>query len=251
MRRQPEDYGQLPDGQRQDGVGTSQADHDKITLDRLNSYTRQEALHTRALWLLTLSFGCFGAGSFAVLIHGIPFATDAGFTRSEAALAAAVAGVANLIAKFLWGYTLARFEVRTLWGASFAGMIGGVLLMLLAGEVDVLALMLAAFFLWGLGFGGGVPLGEFIWAKYFGRVHIGAVRSVGLPVGIAFGAGGPLAVSLLFDASGAYTWAWLLLVAIYAVGTVAVLVSREPPPKVTSVPEAAPALGLAAESAAD
>jgi MFS family permease len=251
MRRQPEDYGQLPDGQRTDGTGTSQHDQDTIALDRLNSYTRQEAVRTRALWLLTLSFGCFGAGSFAVLIHGIPFVTDAGFTRGEAALAAAVAGVANLLAKFLWGWTLARYQVRTLWGASFGGMIAGLVLMLLAGEIDQLALMPAAFFVWGLGFGGGVPLGEFIWAKYFGRVHIGAVRSIGLPVGIAFGAAGPLAVSLLFDASATYLWAWVMLIAIYAVGAAAVLVSREPPPKVTSLIDVAPAAPLVTEPAAD
>ncbi|MDA1061731.1 MAG: hypothetical protein O2895_02300 [Chloroflexi bacterium] len=66
-------------------------------------------MRTPALWLLTLSFGCFGGGAFGVLIHGIPFVTEAGFTRGEAALAASVAGVANLVAKFLWGYTLARF----------------------------------------------------------------------------------------------------------------------------------------------
>lgn len=251
MRRQPEDYGQLPDGRRSDGVGTSQRDHDAITLDRLNSYTRHEAVRTRALWLLTLSFGCFGGAAFGVLIHGIPFVTDAGFTRGEAALAASVAGVANLLAKFLWGYTLARFRVRALWGASFGGMVAGVLMMLLAGELDVLPLMLAAFFVWGLGFGGGVPLGEFIWAKYFGRVHIGAVRSIGMPVGLVFGAAGPLAVSLLFDATGTYTWAWLMLAVAYVVGAAAVLISREPPPKVASLAGVETQLTLAAEAAAD
>ncbi|MGE0228118.1 MAG: MFS transporter [Dehalococcoidia bacterium] len=245
MRRQPEDYGLLPDGRRGDGVGTSQADHDIITLDRLNSYTRHEAVRTRALWLLTLSFGCFGGGAFGVLIHGIPFVTEAGFTRSEAALAAAVAGVANLIAKFFWGYTLARFQVRSLWVGSFSGMIAGAALMLLSRETGQLPLMLFGFFVWGLGFGGGVPLGEFIWAKYFGRVHIGAVRSIGMPIGIAFGAAGPLAVSALFDASGSYTSAWLMLAIVYVVGAVAVLISREPPPKVASLAD----LPLAASEA--
>lgn len=251
MRRQPEDYGQLPDGHRSDGAGVSQRDQDAIALDRLNSYTRHEALRTRALWLLTLSFGCFGAGSFAVLIHGIPFVTDAGFARGEAALAASIAGVANLLAKFLWGYTLARFQVRTLWATSFAGMIAGVLLMLTAGALDQLPLMLAAFFLWGLGFGGGVPLGEFIWAKYFGRVYIGAVRSIGMPIGIAFGAAGPLAVSLMFDASGTYIWAWLMLVATYAVGGAAVFISREPPPKVLSPAGSGPAPAVTPELVPD
>ncbi|MDA1061730.1 MAG: hypothetical protein O2895_02295 [Chloroflexi bacterium] len=141
--------------------------------------------------------------------------------------------------------------MRTLWGASFSGMVAGALLMLLAGELDLLPLMLAAFFLWGLGFGGGVPLGEFIWAKYFGRVHIGAVRSIGMPVGLVLGAAGPLAVSLLFDASGTYTWSWLMLAAVYVVGAAGVLISREPPPKVSSRAESDPPLVLASEASAD
>lgn len=231
MRRQPEDYGLLPDGQRE-GADIPFADSEAVRLDRLNSYTRREALRTRAIWLLTLSFGCFGAGATAVLIHGIPFVTEAGFTRTEAALAVGVAGAGNLGAKFLWGWALGRWHPRALWADCFALLCLGSVLMLAAGAADLFGLMLAAFCLWGLGFGGGVPLGEFIWAKYFGRVHIGAVRSVGMPAGILFGALGPLAASVLFDATGAYLVAWLLMIAVYAAGAAAVLVSREPPPKV-------------------
>ena len=239
MRRQPEDYGLLPDGHRADGVGVSMADTLTLHLDRLNSYTRREALHTRGIWLLTLSFGCFGAAATALLIHGIPFVTQAGFTRTEAALAVGVAGVGNLAAKILWGWALGRWHPRYLWAMCFGLLCIGIVLQLFADALNFLPLMHVAFFLWGLGFGGGVPLGEFIWAKYYGRVHIGAVRSVGMPVGILFGALGPITASLLFDASGTYTSAWLLMLVIYAVGATSVLISREPPPKVTAAEAAA------------
>ena len=239
MRRQPEDYGLLPDGHRADGVGVSMADTVTLHLDRLNSYTRREALHTRGIWLLTLSFGCFGAAATALLIHGIPFVTQAGFTRTEAALAVGVAGVGNLAAKILWGWALGRWHPRYLWAMCFGLLCIGIVLQLFADALNFLPLMHVAFFLWGLGFGGGVPLGEFIWAKYYGRVHIGAVRSVGMPVGILFGALGPITASLLFDASGTYTSAWLLMLVIYAVGATSVLISREPPPKVTAAEAAA------------
>ncbi|MDA1062544.1 MAG: MFS transporter, partial [Chloroflexi bacterium] len=226
MRRTPEDYGLLPDGQRHDGVGTSLADVETVRLDRINSYTRHEAVRTRALWLLTLSFGFFGAAAFALLIHGIAFVTEAGFTRGEAAVAVAVAGAGNLLAKFVWGYMLARFHVRTLWASCFALLGAGVVLMLAADSAESLPLMFTGFFVWGLGFGGGVPLGEFIWARYFGRVHIGAVRSVGMPLGIFFGASGPLAASWLFDLTDAYAASWLAMLVLYALGALAVLVSR-------------------------
>ena len=39
----------------------------------------------------------------AVLVHAIPFMNGVGFTRTEAALAIAVNGGANLTPKFVWG----------------------------------------------------------------------------------------------------------------------------------------------------
>ena len=239
MRRQPEDYGYLPDGRREGGAGTSAADTEALNLDRLNSYTRSEALRTRAFYLLTLAFAFFGAAAFTLLIHGIPFVTEAGFTRTEAALAVGVAGVGNLAAKILWGWALGKWHPRVLWAMCYALLCIGSVLQLAAAGLGLLPLMHVAFFLWGLGFGGGVPLGEFIWAKYYGRVHIGAVRSVGMPAGILFGAVGPVVASVLFDASGTYVSAWTLMIVLYLLGATAILSSREPPQKVTATQLAA------------
>jgi len=80
---------------------------------------------------------------------------------------------------------------------------------------------------------GTVPLSEFIWAKYFGRVHIGAVRGVAAPFTIALGALGPIIGGLYFDAVGSYEGVFAAFVAAYLTGAVAILASREPPPKGT------------------
>ena len=72
----------------------------------------------------------------------------------------------------------------------------GVVIMLIPAQAGALPPMFVGFFCWGFGFGGTVPLSEFIWAKYFGRVHIGAVRGVGVPFTIMFGALGPILAGL-------------------------------------------------------
>ena len=81
-------------------------------------------------------------------------------------------------------------------------------------------------------------MGEFIWAKYFGRVYIGAVRGVGVPFTIVLGASGPLIAGLYFDRVGSYEGVFAALVAVYHTGALAILASREPPLK--QVPAAAP-----------
>ena len=54
---------------------------------------------------------------------------------------------------------------------------------------------------------------ELIWASFFGRRHIGAVRSAALPFSLLLGAIAPLAVSYYFDRVGNYDGA-LVTVAI-------------------------------------
>jgi len=68
-----------------------------------------------------------------------------------------------------------------------------------------------AFFVLGLGWGGMIPMQEVIWASYFGRRHLGAVRSAALPFSLILGAGGPLAVAGYYDAVGNYDGAFLVV----------------------------------------
>ena len=232
MRRQPEDYGLLPDGLEPGAT----ADIDRSAAeaqarDAANSYTRGEALRTPAIWLLIVGYGLNGLALSAVLVHAIPFMTDNGFTRTEAALAIAVNGGANLSSKFVWGYCLQRVHVRYLSATALSISATGVVIMLVSAQAGALPLMFVGFFCWGFGFGGTVPLSEFIWAKYFGRVHIGAVRGVGAPFTIVFGALGPILGGLYFDAVGSYDGVFAVFVAAYLTGALAILASREPPPK--------------------
>ena len=58
-----------------------------------------------------------------------------------------------------------------------------------------------------------IPLQEVIWGTYFGRLHIGAVRSAALPFSLLFSGGAPLATSYYFDTVGDYDGAILAVAA--------------------------------------
>lgn len=234
MRRRPEDYGLLPDGTKS-GYGQSddrtRRDVEHQRIDAANSYTRREAIRTSALWLLIAGYALHTMAILAVLVHAIPFMTDSGFTRTEAALAIALNGGANLCSKFVWGYFLQRLHVRYLCAMSLSSCAAGVALMLVAAQSGSLGLMFAAFLCWGFGFGGTIPLSEFIWAKYFGRVHIGAVRGASVPYITIFQALGPIVGGLYFDFVGSYAGVFAVFIAAHLIGAVAILASREPPAK--------------------
>lgn len=245
MRRSPEDYGMLPDGEdpAEPDLQRREASAAVAAADAANSYTRAEAVRTSGLWALTVGFGLNLTAMSAILVHGIPFMTDAGFTRTEASLGFAVNGFANLVSKFFWGWGLGRFHPRYLSTGAFTSSATGAGLMFLAAQTESLPVMFLGFFAWGFGFGGTIPLGEFLWAKYYGRRHIGAVRSVGVPFTIIFGSLGPILVGLYFDAFGGYEGAFLALVVVYLIGGATIFSSREPPVKVAGSSEVAVATG--------
>lgn len=235
MRRSPEDYGLLPDGrtEKADPTAAEQAQMEAQRRDFANSYTRAEARRTRALWFLVVAFGLNQAAMSAMLVHAIPFVTDAGFTRAQASIGLALTGAANLSSKFVWGWTLQRLPVRRLSGSAFAASATGVALIVFAARAEMLELMWGGFFVWGFGFGGTIPIGEFIWARYFGRRYLGSVRGLAVPFTILFGSLGPISIALYFDATSRYGIAFGALTAVYIVGGLLILSSREPPAKVT------------------
>jgi len=230
MRRSPEDHGLLPDG-RIESASTSVKEQQalaQIQSDLDNSLTRPEALRTAAIWLLIVAFGINIAGLSAMFVHGIPFMTEAGFTRTEAAAAFSVTGIANFASKFLWGWGLQRFPGRRLATSAFASSATGVLLIVLANRAELMSLLVVAFLFFGVGFGGTIPISEFLWANYFGRRYLGAVRSVGMPFTVLFGSLGPIAVAVFFDATGRYDGAFIGLALVYALAGAAVWISRRP-----------------------
>jgi OFA family oxalate/formate antiporter-like MFS transporter len=231
MRRTPEDYGMLPDGRRS---GEARDDRERRDLERVRedfdrSYTRRDAMRTQAFWLLLLAFSLFLANNIAMLFHAIPFATGTGFTPPQAGFAFGLTGISGLLSKFVWGWALERASAVRLSALAFGAAGGGTLLLLVATDAHSMPALLLAFFAWGFGFGGVTPLSEYLWASYFGRRHLGAVRSLGVPAQVAATSLGPLLVALWFDLAGSYEGAFVAMVAVYAAGAATVLASRPPP----------------------
>ena len=232
MRRQPEDMGLLPDGVHRGGESGIAGERTRAALatDDRQTHTRRQAVATPGFWLLTLGYGLNAAALGTVILYAIPFATSVGFARSVAAVGLGINGVGNLTAKAVWGWGLQRFDARRLAGAAFSSSALGVLLMVLAGTTHNTVILMIGFFLYGFGFGGTIPIGEFLWARYFGRRHIGAIRGVGRPITLVFSTSGPIATGAFFDFTGSYVGAFLILTMMYLLGAIVVNLSKVPRP---------------------
>ena len=112
MRRAPEDHGLYPDGysaeQIEQGMG------ERARLELAASFTRAQAVRTFSFYALVIAFGFFSINIFVLLIHTVPFLSDSGLSRNEAAFAMLVASVPAMVSKPVWGYWIDRTPAKPL-----------------------------------------------------------------------------------------------------------------------------------------
>ena len=226
MRRQPEDYGWHPDGMSDEEARSARGA--ALAADLANSFTRSQAVRTTALYIVVLAFGLSGLSVSMMLVQTIPFLTDEGFDRSTAALMLTVYAVPSGWSKPVWGFLIERINPQWLASAAFVMYGSSVLIISFGASIGSVPVLMAGYWILGMGGGGGVPLQEVIWATFFGRRHIGAVRSVGLPMALTLTAGGPLAVSIYFDRVGNYYGAFVLIASLSVIAAFLILVVRKP-----------------------
>ena len=226
MRRRPEDYGMVPDG-GDSGVSAAQQRASQHDFD--TSLTRPEATRTPAFYLIILIFGVSVVGIFAILLHGVLFLGENGFKAGVAAPLVAMMSVFSAVTKPPWGWALDRFDSRLVGAVSFAIAAAGFVLVVFAAHTGSVWLVLGAFAVMGLGIGGNIPIQEMIWAEYFGRRYLGAVRSLGFPFAMGISAATPVAVALYADLIGNYDGAFFTCAGLWAASAVLCLLLRLPP----------------------
>ena len=110
MRRNPEDHGLHPDGKTAEEIAAGQGG--SAAADFAASLTRAEAVRTRTFYLIVFAFGLGGLSIGTVLINGISFVEDAGYSRTTGALMITIASIPSMVSKPVWGYLVDRHDVR-------------------------------------------------------------------------------------------------------------------------------------------
>ncbi|MDO8670081.1 MAG: MFS transporter [Dehalococcoidia bacterium] len=243
MKRRPEDVGLLPDGAsaRLDvgvggqgtGVGGSK-DEGSIAVPGVLSpvgeetWTRGEALRTRTLWLTIVAFGFSAMSGTAVTLHFYPYLTDLGLTEAVAATVYSAHAVSLGLSKILWGFVMDRIHVRYCAMAAFAFLaLATVALAMLSRWPTLWLIYLTSIFL-GFGLAGHGPVGEVLWANYYGRLSLGAIRTIASPFSVGFGAIGPIFAGWVYDTFQSYEFAFISLAAAYALAAVLFYFARAP-----------------------
>lgn len=215
IRNRPSDIGQHMDGDPEPPTGAGEA----------WGVSRREALRSPFFWLVTATVATTGALTTAVVFHQIDLLGSRGFTPTQAAANFIPQTVATLIATLGVGALADHISPRLVLALSMIFMGVGLAL----GTVVSLGLSGIAFGMLIGASGGAARVVEATeLPRYFGTLHIGAIRGVVTAIGIAGAAVGPVLFSLGHDATGNYSMVLLLSTTIPIAVIVATLVIRMP-----------------------
>ncbi len=223
VRRQPEDMGQLPDGATPltdaDGETPSNAPVDEV------SWATRDALRSPTLWRLVVAFCVVQLATGTVALHRIPDFMDRGLDARLVSYATAFDAVCAGAATFAFGMLVGRVPARFLGGLGFSFLAAASVLTIYADNVPIMALSMAIF---GLGIGGMMFLNNFIWADYFGRENVGAIRGVVNPINLVVGGLGAPVAGYIYDFTGTYEVAWWAGVALMTFGAILTVMTGPP-----------------------
>jgi len=224
IRNRPEEVGQTADGARREdrlgGNGGAPAD------DPDDGLSLRAASRTPAFW------GLIGASAVpSLVVTGLAFnqvaiLTDRGLPPTLAATTFAVESAIGVPTALLAGWLADRFPVRYVLAAGQLCLAVAMVWLLLSSGSPGLALLYSA---WrGASSGLWMVAADVAWPAYFGRRHLGSIRSIGFSVGVAGAALGPLPFGLAYDLLGGYDPAIMALLVLPVAAAVAVLLATPP-----------------------
>jgi MFS family permease len=231
VRRTPEDMGLRPDGAAELVTNDGGSARGQRTTNQQSAnetemlWTRAEAVHTTAFWLLVITFGISSVGVTGLNLHVYPYVTDIGHSPVVAATVMSVIASMQLASPLAWGFLAERIDPRI--AAMLRFVVQGIGLGLAIATGNLICLY-AGFFLYGIGLGGNMVLPDLLWANYFGRRSLGKIRGLGLLISQVLAALGPPFFGFLFDITGGYGLSFAIFGGALATSAVLSLMLRPP-----------------------
>lgn len=225
IRERPEQMGLQPDGDQAEAAGTTgkKRNNNNGLAEGEPDYTLREALKSSTFWFMALAFFFQGMAHSTVTVHTIPALTDVGIPIERAAFSIGLLTLVSIIGRLAFGTLGDHVNKRYLFMCSYMLMGSGLLVMMAANTMSMVWLFI---FLFGIGFGGNIPLMPAIRAEYFGRAALGKIQGFMNPVLMIAGATGPVFAGYVYDVTGSYRLAFMVIGMVTFLAAVAIFFAR-------------------------
>lgn len=238
IKKKPEDIGLAPDGDvPEDHSNTesgSDAEETKPAVSAERNWTLREAMASRAYWILAFAFFLAAMTHATITVHAVPAFTDAGISAEKAAVSLGLATLLSIIGRLTFGWLGDFLNKRYLYVITYSIEATGVLVLMNANSAASIYLFALLF---GIGFGGTIPLNPAIRGEYFGRAAFGKIQGSMAPIMMMGSVLGPPLVGHLFDVQQTYRNGFLIIALLRFFAAVTIFFarpSRPPEPAETS-----------------
>lgn len=226
MVQQPEDVGLQPDG---DAPLTPDAKETLATptipAPDEPVWTLKDAIRTPTLWIVAAATGALFLVQAGVNTHLAAYLRDQQLSAAFAGIGISLNALFLGMGSIAWGWIVERITARYVMAAIALSVAVASALFIAAGTT---AEALAYSALFGFGVGGLLSVPPVIYADYYGRRSLGAIRGVAEPL-TSFGqAIGAVLSGAVFDLTESYQWAFAAF-AILALAAAALVLFARPP----------------------
>ena len=228
VRNRPEDYGLSPDGDASALLSETagQTETPRSTAGELG-FTWQEAIRTRAFWLISFGHACSNTVIVTVMVHLGLILDDRGLSLQMVGWVVATYTAVSAIFILVGGYIGDRVPMRhTIF--CFSSFIPASVIVLLVTNSPLMAFLFAV--VMGIGWGGRNSTTVSIRGVYFGRRAFARITGLSMvPMNVILFAT-PLFVGYMYRFTGSYTVPFIVIAVISFLGSALYLFLGEPKP---------------------
>lgn len=186
----------------------------------------REALHAPAFYAVSLGLVAASFTYPSVMTQLIPHLESEGVSVQRAALALSVLAACGMSGKLIFGFLSERITARRALMLSLSIQAAGLVLLL---TISVNTALLWLFIpLFGVPFGGVGALMPLIVQETFGLRYFGSILGLTNVATVVPSVVGPLMAGASYDITGSYRINFIAVIAIFAVGIVALWLGRPP-----------------------
>lgn len=213
-------------GLRADNCTAIDAASKKHNIDAdCESFTIKEAMRYKSFWGMLFCQMLLPLIITGVVFHFISIAEVKGLSETSSSFILSLFAIVSFPATLAAGYLLDRIKMHHA-AALMCGLQLASLLVLLFSTSIVSAILFAA--IQGTALGLQSVCSGVIWPNYFGTKHITSIRGLSMAALVIGSSLGPIPFGFVFDASGNYNLAIVLMMILSVMGVVAALLSPKP-----------------------
>ncbi len=209
LRRDPREIGQLPDGEEETKAGSLNLVEVGLSL--------REAIHTGQFWMICVAYLIISFCAHTILVHIVPHAGDLGISATNAASVLSVIGGASIASRFIMGSAGDRIGHKRALLVCFFILVTALSWLQVARELRMLYLFAV---IYGFNHGGFFALISPLVAGLFGTRSQGTLLGIIIFSGTIGGSISTILSGHIFDITGSYQLAFLILLILAIIGLI-------------------------------